>query len=438
LSNLTPSRLDVTNCTLHVQPTRGSVSAEANYLAPLKGADMARRRHQSPKPFKEGNWWWINPWQDHFCDGRLVRKRKRVKLCEVTKSKHEAMERADEELRKLNSQTIGSATRFENYVNSTYKPVVLPLMASTTQKNYESTLRKYLMPVFGAMPLRDLSTLALQKYFSGLGTSELGGDTILKIKEVLSAVLGSAVQYDFLTRNPVLSVQIPRSKVVNRRKQKPHITPEEFVRLVEFVDEPYATMIYVAVFSGLRISELVGLKWGDVRDDSLMVDERYCRGDWSVTKTAGSATAIWVDPSVIARINRLKDMEVELNWGGKGAKKRIKVVRFDGPTDLVFQSLRKGVPMQDGNILRRHLRPAALKLGMDPKKATWRSLRTSCATWMIEAGANPKDVQGQMRHSRITTTMDIYAQHVPDSQRRAVTKMMDMVEARRPQSSTIN
>jgi len=57
---------------------------------------------------------------------------------------------------------------------------------------------------------------------------------------------------------------------------------------------------------------------------------------------------------------------------------------------------------------------------------------------MIEAGANPKDVQGQMRHSRISTTMDIYAQHVPDSQRRAVAKMMDMVESRRVPTVSIN
>jgi integrase len=85
-----------------------------------------------------------------------------------------------------------------------------------------------------------------------------------------------------------------------------------------------------------------------------------------------------------------------------------------------------------------HLRPAAFKLGMDPKKATWRSLRTSCATWMIQAGANPKDVQGQMRHARIATTMDIYAQHVPESQRRAVVRTMQMVEVRRAQSTTIN
>ena len=44
--------------------------------------------------------------------------------------------------------------------------------------------------------------------------------------------------------------------------------------------------------------------------------------------------------------------------------------------------------------------------------------RTSCATWMVKAGADPKSVQGQMRHSRISTTMDIYAQFVPEGQRR--------------------
>jgi integrase len=163
------------------------------------------------------------------------------------------------------------------------------------------------------------------------------------------------------------------------------------------------------------------------------VDERFCRGDWSVTKTVASSTTIPVDRSVTDRIRRLKTLEVEVNWGGKGAKKRLKVVRSDRPQDLVFQSLRKGTPMQDGNILRRHLRPAALKLGIDPKKATWRSLRTSCATWMIEAGANPKDTQAQMRHERLSTTMDIYAQHVPTSQRRAVAATMEMVRSRQAQ-----
>lgn len=79
-------------------------------------------------------------------------------------------------------------------------------------------------------------------------------------------------------------------------------------------------------------------------------------------------------------------------------------------------------------MLVRFIKPGARKLGID--FVNWRSLRTSYATWLIEAGANPKDVQGQMRHSRIATTMDIYAQFVPESQQRAINNMSAMVQQR--------
>ena len=53
----------------------------------------------------------------------------------------------------------------------------------------------------------------------------------------------------------------------------------------------------------------------------------------------------------------------------------------------------------------------------------WRTLRTSHDVWLKLAGAVPKDAQGQMRHSRISTTMDIYMQFVPESQARVVEKL---------------
>jgi hypothetical protein len=111
---------------------------------------MARRRFQNPKPFREGNWWWMNVWQDEINEGRLTRKRKRVKVCPATTPEHEAREIASEMLRPMNQglQTVGSATRFAQYVDSTYRPVVLPLLASTTKASYEGTLEKYLKPVF--------------------------------------------------------------------------------------------------------------------------------------------------------------------------------------------------------------------------------------------------------------------------------------------------
>jgi integrase len=160
--------------------------------------------------------------------------------------------------------------------------------------------------------------------------------------------------------------------------------------------------------SSAESSEIAGLRWRSIHSESITVEQRYCRGDWSCTKTPGSAATIAVDADVIARIHRLKTLTVDVRAGR--AVRRYKVVKADGPDELVFQSVKDGKPMNDENVLKRHITPAARRLGF---KVTWRSLRTSCATWMVKAGADPKSVQGQMRHSRISTTMDIYAQFVP-------------------------
>ena len=92
------------------------------------------------------------------------------------------------------------------------------------------------------------------------------------------------------------------------------------------------------------------------------------------------------------------------------------------PNDLVFQGLRNRLaPMRDNNILSRHIKPAGRKIGLD--FVNWRCLRTSHATWLKLAGADVKDAQAQMRHSRASTTLDIYQQFVPESQQRVVDKL---------------
>jgi integrase len=192
-------------------------------------------------------------------------------------------------------------------------------------------------------------------------------------------------------------------------------------------------MIYVAIWTGLRVSELIGLRWEDVHADSLTIDERCCRGDWGAPKSSASNATIGVDVAVIERINRLKNLTVEVKAGR--AIRKYKVVKADGPKDLVFQSVKSGRPMRDNNILSRFIKPAARKLGLG--YVNWKCLRTSRATWLVQAGANPKDVQGLMRHSRISTTMDIYAQMVADSQRQAIAKVTAMVAAKRAEKEPL-
>jgi integrase len=183
-----------------------------------------------------------------------------------------------------------------------------------------------------------------------------------------------------------------------------------------------------AVPTGLRVSELIGLKWRCIHADSITVEERFSRGDWSVPKTQASAATIAVDSQIISRILCLKTLSVKVRAGS--ALRTHKVVKVAGPDDLVFQSVQTGKPMNDQNILKRHIQPAARRLGL--AFVNWRCLRTSHATWLVQAGADPKSVQGQMRHSRVSTTMDIYAQIVPIAQRRALEQLAEFAKDATP------
>ena len=98
---------------------------------------MARRRYQKPAPRTEGRQWVIYYWDDEFVDGKRRRKKKRQVLGPASLGEREAEKIRDELLRPLNQGlvTIGSATKFGDYVDSVYKPVVLPTMAKSTRSS---------------------------------------------------------------------------------------------------------------------------------------------------------------------------------------------------------------------------------------------------------------------------------------------------------------
>jgi len=385
---------------------------------------MAKRRHQNPTPFRAGFWWYLRVWQDAFVDGKPVRKLKRIKLAPSSKNEREVKKMADEIVRPLNQGlvTIGCAVNFAEYVKDVYLPTVLPLRAKTVRSAYEGIIEKHLKPAFQTMSLSEITPLRAQAFFSALPARGIPYPTIVKIRDAFSSVLRSALKYRYVTENPLKDLELPAD--TRGTREKPFIYPAQFQALLEQIPEPYATMIYVAVWTGLRISELSALKWRNIHLDSITVERRYCRGDWSQTKTRASAATIAVDPAVIERIKRLKTLTVDVRAGL--ATRHYQVVKKDGPDDLVFQSVKDGKPMIDGNILRRFIKPAARLAGLE--FVNWRCLRTSCATWMVRAGADPKSVQGQMRHTRIATTMEIYAQVLPEGQRQAVTRVTDWAQ----------
>ena len=99
-------------------------------------------------------------------------------------------------------------------------------MAASTRDRYRGVISNYLLPKFGGLCLRDLSTLELQRYFSTANT-ELAYESRDKIRDVLSSILASAVKYQFLIKNPAEGVQLPPNRI-GKRVAKPHITQDQF------------------------------------------------------------------------------------------------------------------------------------------------------------------------------------------------------------------
>ena len=84
----------------------------------------------------------------------------------------------------------------------------------------------YLMPKFGQAALRDISPVVVQRYLSDLAGSKLSHESKDKIRDTLSSILGSAVNYQYLVKNPVVGMKLPPEK--RGKRIKPYITPHSF------------------------------------------------------------------------------------------------------------------------------------------------------------------------------------------------------------------
>jgi integrase len=152
------------------------------------------------------------------------------------------------------------------------------------------------------------------------------------------------------------SLRIPPDKR-GKKRNKPYLTPQQFELLVELIPEPYASMVFVAIYTGLRVSELAVLRRNDISASSITIDERFCRSDWGAPKSEASNATIGVNSCVLDRIQRLKELTVEVRAGN--AIRKYKVVKSDGRENLVFHGVRSGGPLRDNNILVRFIKPAA-------------------------------------------------------------------------------
>ena len=213
-------------------------------------------------------------------------------------------------------------------------------------------------------------------------------------------------------RNPVSLVKV---RDASKRLQKPRcLTVAEFQKIIAKLSEPYRTVLLVCGCFGLRISECLGLKWGDVDwlNAKLTVQRGIVRNRVGDVKTVGSERALFVDPEFLGVLKCWKQ-----------------ATGFRDETDWMFASpARLGRLPWSYDAVLDALQRASVALGMG--KLTTHSMRHSFRSWLDAAGT-PITVQKQlMRHSSIKTTLDVYGDVITDEVSTAHSKVVGMVLGR--------
>jgi len=296
-----------------------------------------------------------------------------------------------------------STITFEQFTREKWEPLALPTIKPATARYYRYELHRYLLPTLGPLRLRELDRETLQAFVVGKKAQGYSSSTLHGIRTTLCKILGQAVTWRYLEENPARGLNIGERVP---KKEPIFLDPQEASRLVGGLPEPCRTVVIVALLTGLRIGELVALRWGrvDFLRRILQVRETYSEEvGFGTPKTRSSIRDVPLsDPVRMALL----------------AQKQ-RCVLTDASA-LVFAS-RTNTPIGPKNLANRVLRPACSKLGLRP--ISWHVLRHSHATWLSESGATIRAAQDILGQADVETTLRVYTHSVPESKRLAVSNV---------------
>lgn len=371
-----------------------------------KEVDVARRRFQSGCLFKRGKRRkvWVARWREDVLlesgeVGRILRSAVLGTVAELTRA--EAQARLEEELRPVNQGTAKPAASmtFGTFAETQWKTLVFPTLKLSTQHGYTNVLRKHVLPHWRTWRLRDIGRIDVQQWVAEKFRRGQGWQTVRNSWVLLSGILETAVEYGYLSVNPARGIKFPQKEL----KESPSIIAGAgFAKLLGEFQEPHRTMVSLIAATGLRIGELLALRWRalDLEIGTLAVRESVFEGQFQRPKTQKALRTIPLGPNVISLLKAHK----------------LRVTRT-APEDLVFGN-RMGAPLRESKLLRNVLQPAAEAAGLG--RVTWHQFRHIHSSLLNDLKVPVKIAQEQLGHASISTTLNIYTHVVDASHRKAI------------------
>lgn len=396
--------------------------------APKRRAPKKRRRHGEGSIYRRGKRWTgsLDLGFETAPDGTIRRRRVTVTGAtadEVARELGKLRSRADIGLMVPDGQaTVASFLR-------SWLEAKLGSLRANTVTVYRRAIERSLIPFLGHHRLDRLSPAHVQGFITAKLAEGLSVTTVRTTTRVLIGALKMAQEWGLVTRNVASLAHLPPPR---RYPARPLTADESRMFLAAIEKDELRALYWVLIGSGLRIGEALGLRWNDVDFEAGQLHIRHSlqkvRADHGPLgpdtirltptaalvppKTSTSRTSLALPHVVTAALQRHRAEQEEARQAAGSAWRDHGLV-FPTPRPLALgRNLPPGSPADYRGIMARY---RGLLDAAGLPQIRLHDLRHTCAVLLIEGGdGNLKQVQRQLRHSSIKTTLDVYG-HVTDA-----------------------
>jgi len=352
----------------------------------------------------------------------------RSKWFTIQGSRRDAEKRLAELLHQIGAGafTRPGKTTVAEYLARWLQDYVTPNLSPRGHERYESIVRVHLIPALGGIVLTQLRPEHIQHHYTTMIKAGQSARSVRYHHVVLHKALATALKWGLVVHNAADGVDVPRARP-GEMKTWDEAELNKFLEAA--MSTQYYALFYTALFTGMRRSELLALRWQDI--DSIysqiyvnrsMHQLRDGSRVFTAPKTDKSRRTIALPPSAFLVLEAYrKAQEVECAMLGTALK----------DSDLVFSNL--GKPLRPNTVTRAWGMLAA-KAGV--KVIRLHDARHTHASLMLKQGIHPKIVQERLGHSTISITLDTYSHVAPGLQEAAAKRFDDAVQIKH--NNTVN
>lgn len=287
-----------------------------------------------------------------------------------------------------------------------------------TVRVYACQIKNHIKPAIGAVKLPDLRPHAVQGFINAL--EGLSPASIALVYKVLHAAMKRAVRLGYIPKDPTEDCILPKAE---QAEIKPLDDAQTAALLSAAIGSDIEQLITVALFTGLRESELLGLTWDsvDMKTGSIIVDKQLAysynrsKGIFSTPKN-GKTRTIAPAASVLAALKQQKVRQLE---------QRLKAgMLWNNPLNLVFTH-------EDGSIIEQWQMKASFSRLLEAAGLSgvrFHDLRHTFAVNSIRAGDDIKTVQGNLGHSSAAFTLDRYGHFTEQMKQDSASRMENFIK----------